>query len=86
MKHTPAPWTIRKLGPAEHYAIEGDDNVMIASTAVGENTKADAYVIAAAPKLLAALKLALPHTIGSADPSVRLTIVDALAAAEPVRG
>lgn len=59
MSYTSGPFEIRRLGPAEHYAIETTDGEMVAATAVTANALDDARLFAAAPELLEALKVAV---------------------------
>jgi hypothetical protein len=70
--HTPGPWEVREdFTPSEYGTVEvykEDGNKWIASalgTHVGPSTKeevkANAYLIAAAPDLFEALRLALPY-------------------------
>lgn len=57
--HTPAPWNISRHATPEHspqYGIYSDDNPLDHAIVRGENASADAILIAAAPKLLDALK------------------------------
>ena len=61
-QHTPAPWEITKHATPEYapqFGVYAEGQVNDLATVVGPNAKADAQLIAAAPQLLAACKLAL---------------------------
>jgi hypothetical protein len=73
-KHTPGPWAIifGGMGEDEHFTIGAKrDDVLVAecanSRAPGEQVRANAALIAAAPDLLAALRGVLPHIEHEAD-------------------
>ena len=57
-KHTPGPWTANKIyGDWNVYSADDDDT--IAAVHSEDNQKANAYLIAAAPDMLAAAVKAL---------------------------
>lgn len=59
MKHTPGPWSVSKLATPEHspeFAVYADGSPRDIARVIGGNSEADAALIAAAPKMLAALE------------------------------
>lgn len=58
MRHTPGPWVVRDVScPEEMYEVQREDGgEVIAFAADCEDRKANAYLIAAAPDMLAALE------------------------------
>ena len=59
MKHTPGPWTVRQTGATSEIHVAGERTYYIATVGVGisdANTKANARLIAAAPRMLAMLR------------------------------
>lgn len=58
MNHTPGPWQVPDDNHVGVYG--GDEQTLIATVARTPDRIANARLIAAAPELLAALKLALP--------------------------
>jgi len=59
MTHTPAPWTISRLATPDYapeFGIFSEGSARDLARVIGENSEADAQLIAAAPDLLAALE------------------------------
>jgi hypothetical protein len=59
MTHTPTPWTISRLATPDYapeFGIFSGDSAHSLARVIGENSEADARLIAAAPDLLAALE------------------------------
>lgn len=73
-KRTPGPWEHRRTTPPQGWdgwEIYGDDGAKVVCAVYGPQrdrvTEADAHLIAAAPDLLAALKLQIAHEAMPAD-------------------
>jgi len=59
MTHTPTPWTISRLATPDYapeFGIFSEGSARDLAHVIGENSEADARLIAAAPDLLAALE------------------------------
>ncbi len=67
-EHTPGPWYAEERDPSEWYVTTGQDGRDIAILETISNGKANARLIAAAPELLEALKVAR-EWIGSDAPA-----------------
>lgn len=77
--HTPGPWSVRPSSNAENGAAWRDivsDGQAFGPSYVGEALERDAYLIAAAPELLAALETAYMALIGYL-PAHRNDVTDA---------
>jgi hypothetical protein len=59
-KHTPGPWTVR-WNPVTVCVLDGDGNYITENVRQLPNQEANVLLIAAAPDLLAAAKLAVLH-------------------------
>lgn len=75
IKHTKGPWQVRKN---DYYYLVESEGYLIAQN----ERKADALLIAAAPELLEALKLAYDNLRRDAPDSVLIPINKAIAKAE----
>jgi hypothetical protein len=81
---TPGPWEVFRFGPGLEvktiYGCSGMDRSQFIPAVVmpGVNAEANARLIAAAPDLLAACELALPHLVNEpAADAVRAAIAQA---------
>lgn len=88
MPHTPGDWQMTQgsLGGTDVSCVEAESGVRMVVASVGgwnaEEVRANAHLIAAAPELLAACKLALRFSRGdSLSPQELVDFVDMLPAA-----
>lgn len=83
-EHTPGPWEVSRL--SDDTILAGPAKTLVAYVAtvgMGDDVGPNARLVAAAPDLLAALKLAWEH--GDLPPHIRAAMSAAIAKAEPPR-
>lgn len=86
--HTPAPWYYTDSESGHTWWIETDADAETTAVATAWRSEADARLIAAAPRMLAALKMLVDadqqtaFTIGAWEQEARLIIADVEAEAD----
>ena len=88
MSHTPGPWMLSRGAQGDAFAVEGPTRT-VAHVKLAREAEANAYLLAAAPDLLEALKLAedymhlwMEHNTGSTELNDLERIEAAIAKAE----